>query len=193
VMLLAHSMGRTLVILSLAKCILAAHFFVSYTPTLQCLSPDIGNSSKAENCPWHGESANLFQSAHFYNSVILSSVYLAGFALVMHQMDGTGSNQVAFSDFFDIEGIGAKQKGLNIVTMEQFLEREGLQGNLRSYFGGESEVVYPPNNRIKWDNQPLDQLWNYIRNVTTTFQWNPTECVSRFALDLFSLLIYDFM
>jgi hypothetical protein len=110
-----------------------------------------------------------------------SSVYLAGFAFL--QMDGSGSNQVAISDFFNIERIGAKQKGLNIITMEQFLEREGLQGNLRSYFDGESEVIYPPNNRIKWDNQPLDPLWKYIRNVTKTFQWNPNECVSRFALD----------
>lgn len=105
-------------------------------------------------------------------------------------MDGSGNNQVAFSDFYDIEVIGAKQKGLNIITMEQFLDREGVQGNLRSYFNGEREVVYPPNFRIKWDNQPLEPLWKYIRNVSTTFQWNPNECVSRLAKNF--VILHDF-
>ena len=100
-------------------------------------------------------------------------------------MDGSGSNQVSFSDFYDIEIIGAKQKGLNIITMEQFLEREGMQGNLRSYLDGESEVLYPPNSRIKWDSQPLGPLWKYMRNVTRTFQWNPNECVSRQTVESF--------
>ena len=94
----------------------------------------------------------------------------------------SGKRQVAFTDFFDIEAIAARQKGLHIISMDQFLEREGLQGNLRSYIDGSSVVVYPPNNRIYWDNQPLDSLWAYLRNVSKSFSsWNPNECLLAFA------------
>ena len=94
----------------------------------------------------------------------------------------SGKRQVAFTDFFDIEAIAERQKGLNIISMEQFLEREGLQGNLRSDIDGESKVVYPPSNRIKWDNQPLDSLWAYLRNVSKSFSsWNPNECLLAFS------------
>lgn len=94
----------------------------------------------------------------------------------------SGKSQVAFTDFFDIEAIAARQKGLHIISMEQFLEREGLQGNLRSNIDVQSEVVYPPNNRIKWDNQLLDSLWEYLRNVSKSFpSWNPNDCLLAFS------------
>jgi hypothetical protein len=84
---------------------------------------------------------------------------------------------VSFGDFYDVEAIGAGQRGLNIITMEQFLEREAVTGQLQSRAGGDA-ILYPPDNRVQWDNQRLDPLWRYIRNVTTTFQWNPKDCVS---------------
>jgi len=88
----------------------------------------------------------------------------------------SGGNAVSFSDFFDIEAIGAKQKGLQIITMEQFLEREAVNGHLKSNTNG--DILYPPNNQVKWDNQRLQPLWTYIRNVTKIFQWNPMDGVS---------------
>ncbi len=88
----------------------------------------------------------------------------------------SGGNAVSFSDFFDIEAVGAKQKGLQIITMEQFLEREAVNGHLKSNTDG--DILYPPNNQVKWDNQRLQPLWTYIRNVTKIFQWNPMDGVS---------------
>ena len=83
---------------------------------------------------------------------------------------------VSFGDFYDLDTL-TRQRGLNIITMDQFLEREAANGQLKSQTGS-SAPLYPPDNRIHWDNQRLDPLWRYIRNVTKTFQWNPKECVS---------------
>jgi len=83
---------------------------------------------------------------------------------------------VSFSDFYDIDTIRTRQKGLSIITMEQFLEREALNGHLKSKVDG--EAIYPPGNQIRWDNHQLNPLWKYIRNVTKTFNWNPKQCVS---------------
>ena len=86
--------------------------------------------------------------------------------------DVNGRKVVSFSDFYDIAAINAKQKGLNIISMEQFLEREALNGNLRGQ--------YPPENQIKWDNQRLDPLWDYIANVSKVFDWHPNDCLLAF-------------
>ena len=83
--------------------------------------------------------------------------------------DANGRKVVSFSDFYDIAAINANQRGLNIISMEQFLEREALNGNLKDQ--------YPPENRIKWDNQRLDPLWAYIANVSETFDFHPNECL----------------
>ncbi|KAL9188523.1 hypothetical protein ACHAXT_006901 [Thalassiosira profunda] len=95
--------------------------------------------------------------------------------------DSSGSKVVSFSDFYDLAAISSRQKGLNIITMEQFLEREALNGHLKSRVDEEAGAVYPPNNQIKWDNQRLDPLWTYIRSVGKSFKWNPKECVLAFA------------
>ena len=94
------------------------------------------------------------------------------------QYDKSGSKVVSFADFYDIDTISKRQQGLDIITMEQFLEREGLNGHLKSKLDG--STIYPPENQIRWDNRRLDPLWKYIRNVTKTFQWNPKQCVSSF-------------
>jgi hypothetical protein len=86
--------------------------------------------------------------------------------------DVHGRKVVSFSDFYDIAAINAAQSGLNIISMEEFLEREALNGNLKS--------IYPPDNRVNWDNQPLGLLWDYIANVTDSFDWHPNECILAF-------------
>ena len=93
-------------------------------------------------------------------------------------VDASGSKVVSFSDFYDLDAINARQNGLNIITMEQFLERESISGHLQSRLDG--QVMYPPDHQTKWDNQRLDPLWKYIRDVTKSFNWAPKECVLAF-------------
>ena len=90
--------------------------------------------------------------------------------------DKRGNKEVNFEDFYDIEGINARHAGLNIISMEAFLEMEGVTGKLISTTTGES--LYPPDNEIRYDNKSLEPLWTYIRSVSKSFEWNPKECVS---------------
>ena len=62
--------------------------------------------------------------------------------------------------------------------MEQFLEREALNSNLKSVMDG--DLIYPPNNQTKWDNERLSPLWDYIRGVSKSFEWKPFECILAF-------------
>eukprot|EP00956_Cyclotella_meneghiniana_P016457 scaffold25992_cov23-Cyclotella_meneghiniana.AAC.1 len=111
----------------------------------------------------------------FENAVVMAhamgrTLVLPPKRLMEHGLrDVSGRKMVSFSDFYDIAAINAKQSGLNIITMAQFLKLEAMNGNLKGQ--------YPPDNRIEWDNQRLEPLWEYISNVTTDFDWHPNECV----------------
>jgi hypothetical protein len=83
-----------------------------------------------------------------------------------------GTKVISFGDFYDIAAISAEQNGLNIISMEQFLAREAMNGNLQG--------KYPPDNRVQWDNQPLPPLWDYIANVSHVFDWHPDKCLLAF-------------
>jgi len=98
---------------------------------------------------------------------------------IAHGMpDIHGSKTISFDDFYDINAISAKQNGLNIISMEEFLEREAVNGNLNSMATG--AAIYPPNNQVNWNNQRLEPLWSYISAISRTFNWNPKECVLAF-------------
>jgi len=99
---------------------------------------------------------------------------------IAHGMpDIHGSKTISFDDFYDIKAINAKQNGFNIISMEDFLERESVSGNLKSMTTG--EVIYPPNNQIDWNNQRLEPLLSYINIISRTFNWNPKDCVLAFS------------
>jgi len=98
--------------------------------------------------------------------------------------DKSGSKVVSFADFYDIDAIN-KQKGLDIITMEEFLEREGINGHLKN---GDGKAIYPPNNQIQWNNHALKPLWDYIRSVSYLSEWHPRSCVSHSVL-LYSMSV----
>ncbi len=62
--------------------------------------------------------------------------------------------------------------------MEDFLEREAVNGNLNSKATG--AAIYPPNNQVNWNNQNLDPLWSYISDISRSFNWSPGQCVLAF-------------
>jgi hypothetical protein len=91
-------------------------------------------------------------------------------------LDKNSGTVVSFSNFYDIAAINVKQNGLNIISMEDFLEREALNGNLKSVVDGSPQ--YPPENKVKWDNSPLDPLFctlltlqRALSGIQTTACW----------------------
>lgn len=85
--------------------------------------------------------------------------------------------EFSFNDFFHLDAISMEHEGLNIITMEEFLKRKGLTGQLKSLSTG--EVLKPPNDQVDWDGKNLSHLWDYLRKVGAFPEgWTPSTCVA---------------
>jgi len=80
-----------------------------------------------------------------------------------------------------MESIAEEHVGLEVISMEEFLRREGTQGNLKDPDGN---VVFPPQNRTEWDGQSHSYisggLESYLRKVGVVPNWNPEKCMAAF-------------
>ena len=86
-----------------------------------------------------------------------------------------------FGDFYHLESLSDEHKGLDIISMEEFLKREAMSGNLRNRTSG--IVTFPPGNRTNWDgesNNEITKLKDYLREVTLTPLWKPDRCLAAF-------------
>ena len=86
-----------------------------------------------------------------------------------------------FADFYHLESLSDEHKGLDIISMEEFLEREAITGNLKNSTTGVPQ--YPPRNRTKWDGgskEEITELKEYLREVTLTPFWKPDQCLAAF-------------
>ncbi len=86
-------------------------------------------------------------------------------------------NQFSFNDFFHLDAIAMEHEGLNIITMEEFLKRKGVTGQLKSVDSG--EVMKPPNGVTNWDGKDASKLWNYLEEIGKFPEgWVPDSCVA---------------
>ena len=82
----------------------------------------------------------------------------------------------SFDDFYHLEQVGYEHVGLNVISMEEFLNAEAMTGNLVNKTSG--VVVFPPDNRTNWDGIDPKPLREYLRDVTLTpLNWNPESCI----------------
>jgi len=87
----------------------------------------------------------------------------------------------SFADFFPIQELADEHVGLNIISMEEYLQRIALTGQLRHK--NTTKIEFPPGNRTNWDGidqSDYDIMRGYLRNVTTTAKWNPSQCLPSF-------------
>ena len=100
----------------------------------------------------------------------------------IHQIDEKGisgdqRHVFGFQDFFHVHAMSTEHAGLNIITMEEFLEREALTGKLRNVDTG--EVEFPPHNITRFESG-RDYNWlplyKYLRSVGHTPEWYPNDC-----------------
>ena len=86
-------------------------------------------------------------------------------------------NEVDFNDFFHLDMIAMEHQGLNIITMEEFLERKGTSGELKSIVSG--QPITPPNGITDWNGKDQTKLFNYLETVGHYPEgWDPHECVA---------------
>ena len=91
---------------------------------------------------------------------------------------GKQNTDFSFADFFHLESLSNEHAGLDIITTEEFLEREAMTGNLRNKTTG--EVAFPPGNRTNWNGQDLKPYKAYMRDVIYTPLWSPGNCLAAF-------------
>ena len=93
----------------------------------------------------------------------------------------TTKRAFGFQDFFPMQEMANHIKGLHIMTMQEFLEQQALQGKLRSVETG--KVALPPGNRTQWDGR-IDvafKLEPYLRDVGfSPPDWDPLNCMAAF-------------
>ena len=89
---------------------------------------------------------------------------------------GTNSQKKAFgfNDFFHLDAISVEHKGFKVITMEEFLVREAMQGKMVEY--GTNTTLFPPNNQTSWDGVQSRPLFNYLRKIGNTPHWDPWDC-----------------
>jgi hypothetical protein len=84
----------------------------------------------------------------------------------------------SFTDFFPFDLI---QGRMSIMTMEEFLRKEGLTGKLIKNHGDNS-ILYPPHKKVIFDGTDRNErllMWEYLRNVTTCPKW---QCMTEFLV-----------
>jgi len=77
-----------------------------------------------------------------------------------------------------LDTLHLEHDGLNVITMEEYLNREAMNGMLVNKTSG--VAVFPPGNRTKWDGEDLMPLWQYLRETTDVRKWRPMNCIAAF-------------
>jgi hypothetical protein len=80
-----------------------------------------------------------------------------------------------FGDFFHFDSVANEHIGIDVISFDEFLQREALTGNLRDRNTG--VVSYPPDNRTVWDGEGVNPLLLWMQSVSATPVWNYDECV----------------
>lgn len=88
-----------------------------------------------------------------------------------------GSDKFSFNDFFHLESLHLEHENFDIITMEEFLKREGITGNLVDETT--NEALKPPRNQVQWDGKDLAPLFDYLRRVGHfDTSWDPLKCMA---------------
>jgi GDP-fucose protein O-fucosyltransferase len=101
-------------------------------------------------------------------------------------------NILSFTDFYHLTSIQQEHtNGLQVITFQEFLEREAMTGQL--YHRTTGTVSFPPENRTDWSDGalvnydatlpgPSKVLWEWIRQVTQPLDWSYDQCVAVFPV-----------
>ena len=80
-------------------------------------------------------------------------------------------NHHGFDDYFPFHEIG---KRLPIITMDEFMKREGVTGHLT--LNDSTTIVYPPGNKTIFNGakkEDRNSMWEYLRKVAACPPWRP--------------------
>ena len=103
--------------------------------------------------------------------------------LLWENKGGQQKHQFTFRDFFHLEEVEDEHPHLKFISMEEYLIKFGMTGQLKSKTAP-FHVKYPPQNRTNWDGsdpQVMNQLWAYIQETSYMDEsWKPMDSISYF-------------
>ena len=94
------------------------------------------------------------------------------------------NNKFTFKDFFPFDYIQSEHPAVQIISFEEFLEREAMTGHLKDKKTG--KVSFPPKNKTNWDSDKKPRgspLWQWMRTVATNPKWFFDDCLVAFPKD----------
>ena len=103
---------------------------------------------------------------------------MLGCADTILQGEKKQKNTFSFADFFHFDSVATENAGVEVITFEEFLKKEVMDGQMKNKETGKS--VFPPNNRTNWDGvnrmsgKILDQ---WMRTFTTNPIWSFDDCL----------------
>jgi hypothetical protein len=94
--------------------------------------------------------------------------------------------RLGLQDFYDLGSIAAEHVGLEIMTLQEFLQSEAMAGHLFANDSGKPS--FPPDNRTNWDGFGINMLaykkkggrvlWDWLRSVSLLVDWDPMTCIA---------------
>eukprot|EP00934_Nitzschia_sp_Nitz4_P008577 Nitzschia sp. Nitz4//scaffold179_size51476//34375//36661//NITZ4_006929-RA/size51476-augustus-gene-0.1-mRNA-1//1//CDS//3329539225//8567//frame0 len=87
-------------------------------------------------------------------------------------------NKFTFKDFFHFDSIADEHPAVEVISMEEFLQREA--GTFKNKYTG--QISFPPENATTWNGHGRHgrKYWMWLRNVTQAPIWFFDECVVGF-------------
>ena len=101
---------------------------------------------------------------------------------LLHKGEGQ-KNRFSFTDFFHFQSMAVEHAGIEIISFEEFLNREVMDGQMIDKQGS---VTFPPNNRTDWNGSGRDEvkaLDMWVRTFATNPIWSFDECMVGFPAE----------
>ena len=118
-----------------------------------------------------------------YDSIVLSHcISCVLIRLLLAQAKKTQKNKFTFTDFFHFESVAEEHKGVDIISFEEFLNREVMTGHIVNATTG--KPLFPPENRTNWNGVPRNEakkLDAWTRSIGFSSPWNYDKCMVGFT------------
>ncbi|KAL7578080.1 hypothetical protein ACA910_015013 [Epithemia clementina (nom. ined.)] len=136
--------------------------------------------------PDHGGFNNIRMAME----TVVALAYAMGRTLVLppaQKMYLLGQDHFSFADFFDLSSLHAQHQGLDIITTEEFLQRQIQQSEENKHDKDDKDdknsallrQLIPASRRTNWDGS-ADDWFAHVRAHAKNLVWDPNRCIAYF-------------
>ena len=103
---------------------------------------------------------------------------------LLGKKDKHSKNTLSFEDFYHFDSVAVEHAGVEVISTEEFLEREIMSGNIRHPETG--DIMHPPQNKTDWHgigtyhSQDFKELAGFLREAGVSSTWDYSQCIVTF-------------